>query len=79
MFLNLKVIIFDELEFVVLKGVVIYGKFKRIVEMWICKYIYGVVFNRYVCEDDLDNKFKCIMGKYYICIDVFEKFISIGD
>lgn len=78
-FPNLKVIIPDESELAVLKGAVIYGKFKRIVEMRICKYTYGVASNRYAREDDPDNKLKCIMGKHYICTDVFEKLISIGD
>lgn len=78
-FPNLNVITPDKAELAVLKGAVIYGKFKRIVEMRICKYTYGVASNRYARDDDPYNNVKYINGKQYICTDVFKKLISIGD
>lgn len=78
-FPNLDVITPDESELAVLKGAVIYGKFKRIVEMRICKYTYGVASNRCVRDDDPFENVKFIAGKELICTNVFEKLIGIGD
>lgn len=41
-------------------------------------YIYGVMFNRFFCDGDLKNNF-IFVGCKYVCINVFQKFISIGD
>lgn len=78
-FSNLDVIIPDESELAVLKGAVIYGKFKRIVEMRVCKYTYGVATNRFARDDDPVANVKHMKGKHHICTNVFEKLISTGD
>lgn len=42
------------------------------------EYIYGIEIYRFEMDDDLEEKKKYI-GYRYVCIDVFEKFISKGD
>lgn len=66
-FFDKEVIIFNDLDFVVLKGVVSFGYFDGIIEMRVCDYIYGIESNRFFVVIDLRDKIKFIGGKY-ICI-----------
>lgn len=63
-FFDIKVIIFIDLDFVVLKGVVKFGCFEGIVEKRVCDYIYGVEINRYCLGIDLNDKIKRIGEEY---------------
>lgn len=63
-FFDIKVIIFIDLDFVVLKGVVKFGRFEGIVEKRVCDYIYGVEINRYCLVIDLKDKIKRIGEEY---------------
>ncbi|XP_062569121.1 uncharacterized protein LOC134231209 [Saccostrea cucullata] len=62
----------------VLKGAVKFGHNQGIISARVCDYTYGIETNRYPLATDPKDKIQWV-GDKRMCIDYFEKIISIGD
>lgn len=62
-----------------MKGVVLFGYDFYVIVVRVCKYIYGIVMMVLFKEGLSDLRKKCIINGEFICDDVFDVYLSVGE
>lgn len=62
-----------------MKGVVLFGYELKVIVVWVCKYIYGIVMMVLYKEGVSDLSKKCVINGEEICDDVFDVYLCVGE